>query len=299
MIIRLARQEDARGILEAHYSAVHVTAAGDYSREVLEAWSPAVDQARIERYLAKSFKEEITYVAEVDGRIAGFGCIVPAENRLGAVYVHAGFGRRRVGEVLLAALEGRARELDCAELAMDSSVTARPFYLRHGYKITQLGRHTLSRGGEMACVRMRKRLVAEPIYELVGGANLKRVTCAIIRDQGKVLLARRLPDDAQGGLWEFPGGKVDAGETEEQCLLRELEEELGIGVRVDSFFMRHQFPIRSGTLELVAFLCTMTSPPKKLEAHSEVVWVEPREVLDWDLMPADVGIGAGMAAIDY
>jgi 8-oxo-dGTP diphosphatase len=120
--------------------------------------------------------------------------------------------------------------------------------------------------------------------------KIKRVTCAIIQHEGKILLARRLPDDAQGGLWEFPGGKVDPGETEEECLLRELDEELGIGVEIERFFMRHQFPIKSGLLELVAFHCRMTSPPTRLEAHSEVAWVEPSELLKWDLMPADVGI---------
>jgi 8-oxo-dGTP diphosphatase len=120
--------------------------------------------------------------------------------------------------------------------------------------------------------------------------KVKRVTCAIIQHEGKILLARRKADDAQGGLWEFPGGKVEPGETEEECLLRELDEELGIGVEIERFFIRHRFPIKSGELELVAFLCRMTSPPTRLEAHSEVAWVLPGDLLKWELMPADVGI---------
>lgn len=124
--------------------------------------------------------------------------------------------------------------------------------------------------------------------------SVKRVTCAIIQHEGNILLARRLKEDAQGGLWEFPGGKVEAGEGEEECLLRELDEELGIGVEIERFFMRHQFPIKSGVLELVAFICRMTSPPTRMEAHSEVAWVAPEDLLNWELMPADVEIAIGV-----
>ncbi len=120
--------------------------------------------------------------------------------------------------------------------------------------------------------------------------SVKRVTCAIIQHEGKILLAKRREDDSQGGLWEFPGGKLEPGEAEEACLLRELDEELGIGVEIERFFMRHPFPIKSGMIELAAFLCIMKSPPTKMEAHSEIAWVEPGELLNWKLMPADVGI---------
>lgn len=289
--IRPARPEDARGILEAHYSAVHETAGKDYPKEILEAWSRPVDEDRIAKYLAKDFPGEVTIVAEVEGAIAGFGVIVPEKQRLGAVYVAKTFGGRGVGEALLNELERMAKEAGCAELAMDSSVTAKKFYLRHGYKITQLGMHTLRGGREMECVRMRKILDPKPEGRPPEGAKVKVVTCAIIRHEGKVLLARRLPDDAQGGLWEFPGGKVDPGETEEQCLARELDEELGMRVRIERLLMRHRYEHSRGVLELVAFLCDMVTAPTRLEAHSEVVWVEPDEVLDWDLMAADVGVG--------
>ncbi len=58
------------------------------------------------------------------------------------------------------------------------------------------------------------------------------VTCAIIEREGKILIARRAADQKLAGKWEFPGGKVEAGESPEECLKRELEEEFGIQVEV-------------------------------------------------------------------
>ena len=61
------------------------------------------------------------------------------------------------------------------------------------------------------------------------------VTCTIIENEGKILLARRAADQKLAGKWEFPGGKVEAGESPEECLKRELEEEFGIQVEVGEF----------------------------------------------------------------
>jgi GNAT superfamily N-acetyltransferase len=156
--VRTARIEDARGILEAHYSAVHETAAGDYPLEVRRAWAMPVTLERIDRYSKHALSNETTVVAEVDGRIAGFGVIVEAESELRAVYVAAEFGRRGLGSALLRELERIAKERGCRELRMDSSLTAAPFYASHGYEETGRGEHLLSSGEEMACVRMRKVL---------------------------------------------------------------------------------------------------------------------------------------------
>ena len=65
---------------------------------------------------------------------------------------------------------------------------------------------------------------------------MKRVTGAIIIKEKKVLLMRRAPGKAFAGYWEFPGGKVEENETPEQCLMRELKEELNIEARVKQFF---------------------------------------------------------------
>jgi hypothetical protein len=77
--VRHAKKDDAKGILEAQYSAVHMTASQDYSDEIIREWSTPVTEERIERYLTDSFPHETTLVAEIEGQIAGFGSIVEGE----------------------------------------------------------------------------------------------------------------------------------------------------------------------------------------------------------------------------
>jgi putative acetyltransferase len=156
--IRFARNEDARGILEAHYSAVHRTASKDYSPEICNEWSTPVTQERISQYLNNSLPHETTLVAEVDGEIAGFGAIVESENELRAVYVAAEFGRCGIGSALLSELERLAKARGCTELHLDSSVTAAAFYGLHNYQVLEHAEHPLRSGGVMACVKMRKSL---------------------------------------------------------------------------------------------------------------------------------------------
>ena len=156
--VRFAKSADARGILEAHYSAVHQTAANDYPREILRKWSTPVTTERIDQYLRNALPNETTVVAETDGRIAGFGVIVESNNELRAVYVAAEYGNQGVGSALLRELERLAKDRGCPALQMDSSLTAAPFYLRHGYENLGRADHTLSSGDKMDCVRMRKLL---------------------------------------------------------------------------------------------------------------------------------------------
>ena len=156
--IRFARNEDARGILEAHYSAVHQTAYKDYSPEICNDWSAPVTKERISQYLNNSFPYETTIVAEVDGEVAGFGAIVETVNELRAVYVAARFGRRGIGSTLLSELERTAKTRGCTELHLDSSVTAHAFYLSHNYLVLEHTGHALRSGRVMACVKMRKSL---------------------------------------------------------------------------------------------------------------------------------------------
>ena len=159
MKIRHAKEADAQGILEAHRSAVHEIASRDYPQDILNEWAKPLTPDRTENYLKNSLPKETTLVAEVDGRIAGFGAIVESENELRAVYVSAQFARQGIGAALLNALETLAKKLGCPELHMDSSVTAERFYKTHGYEVLERGEHTLRSGRRMVCVKMRKSLV--------------------------------------------------------------------------------------------------------------------------------------------
>jgi putative acetyltransferase len=156
--IRFARNEDARGILEAHYSAVHQTACKDYSPEICNDWSAPVTQERISQYLNNSLPHETTIIAEVDGEVAGFGALVESVNELRAVYVAAKFGRCGIGSTLLTEIERVAKAKGCTELHLDSSVTAQAFYLSHDYQVLEHTEHALRSGCLMACVKMRKSL---------------------------------------------------------------------------------------------------------------------------------------------
>jgi putative acetyltransferase len=158
--IRLAVPDDAEGILRAHHSAVHETAAKDYAQEILNGWSRPVDPQRIATHRAKmeSDKSIISFVAVGNsGTILGFGELVPPET-LGAIYVAGYVGRRGIATALFKILEAKSRELGMTVLRMESSLTAVPFYVKHGFRERSLGTHRLAGGLMMACVNMEKSL---------------------------------------------------------------------------------------------------------------------------------------------
>lgn len=161
VIVRFATISDAEPILCAHYAAVHETAANDYPPEILDEWSTTVSAERIEKFetqLRENADKEIVVVAEGDGKIVGFGAIVPANKELRAVYVAPRVGGKGVGTAILHFLEDAARKLGVAELNLDSSLTAERFYAKQGYQVIRRGTHRLRSGREMDCVQMKKEL---------------------------------------------------------------------------------------------------------------------------------------------
>ncbi|MGA2360992.1 MAG: NUDIX domain-containing protein [Candidatus Aminicenantales bacterium] len=108
-----------------------------------------------------------------------------------------------------------------------------------------------------------------------GMEALPKVVAAIIERDGKVLVARRRKDIRFGGLWEFPGGKLEDGEDPESGLERELLEELGIQVRIEGFFcsVPYRGPVLS--IELLAYTVAHVSGELNPTDHDEVRWVEP------------------------
>lgn len=130
----------------------------------------------------------------------------------------------------------------------------------------------------------------------------KRITVvgAIVRDAaGRILIARRGPAEAYAGKWEFPGGKVEPGETLEAALAREIREELGASLRDVAFYACHEHAYPEKTVELHFFLCrsddlgeTVTSP-----VHDRCVWVKREELGDYDFLEADRDVVAKLRAI--
>jgi len=112
------------------------------------------------------------------------------------------------------------------------------------------------------------------------------VTAAIIQRDERYLVTRRQPGVHLPGVWEFPGGKCDAGESLTACMVRELSEELGIQATVGSevFTITHEYPDRR--VELHFFDCRTSDDPAPLLGQ-EIRWVAREELADLEFPPAD------------
>ena len=108
--------------------------------------------------------------------------------------------------------------------------------------------------------------------------NLRQVVAAVIEKDGKVRVARSKPGLVAGGMWEFPGGKLEDGETAERCLERELEEELGVRTRVGNLLCSVPFSGALMAFELLVFRTELLSDTFILTDHDEIHWLEPAEM---------------------
>ncbi|GBU13552.1 CTP pyrophosphohydrolase [Enterobacterales bacterium] len=114
------------------------------------------------------------------------------------------------------------------------------------------------------------------------------VVAAIIERDGKILLARRDAFGDQAGLWEFPGGKVETGESQPEALIRELQEELAITAQVEEWIASHDFQQPERVIRLHAWRVSGFMGEITLQCHSEVDWVVPSKAHLYALAPADV-----------
>ena len=113
------------------------------------------------------------------------------------------------------------------------------------------------------------------------------VAAGLVYREGRYLIARRKAGVHLAGFWEFPGGKREAGETLEECLQRELYEELNIrmGVPLPFQIIRHEYP--ENTVELHFFRCRIESGYATAIDCAEIRWVWPHELGDFEFPPAD------------
>lgn len=123
---------------------------------------------------------------------------------------------------------------------------------------------------------------------------MKLVAAAIIISHGKVLLARRKRGDSHQGYWEFPGGAVERGETLEECLARELKEELGVTATVGAVIARNEYRSARGSMDLVAIAAHIGDGEMTLAAHDAVEWVRPEDIRRYRLAPADLPIAKAL-----
>lgn len=114
------------------------------------------------------------------------------------------------------------------------------------------------------------------------------VTGAVITDGTKVLAARRGPGKALAGYWEFPGGKIEVGETPEQSLSRELREELLCDAEVGEHVTTTEHEYEFGIVILSTYFCTLKGGEPKLTEHEEIRWVPAHQLQDLEWAPADI-----------
>lgn len=114
------------------------------------------------------------------------------------------------------------------------------------------------------------------------------VSAAIIFQEDKVLIARRAPDQKMAGYWEFAGGKKEAGETIEDCLVRELREELGVHVLPIKTVGTSDYSYEHGQIRLIGIEAKILSGELSPTVHDKLAWVYPNELLDYELAPADI-----------
>jgi 8-oxo-dGTP diphosphatase len=117
------------------------------------------------------------------------------------------------------------------------------------------------------------------------------VTCAIIFYQGKVLAAQRSESMDLAGKWEFPGGKIENGENPEECLVREIAEELAVKIKIIQSLSPCEHSYSTGKIiRLIPFVALLETFDFHLLEHAELAWLGEKELFSVDWAAADVPI---------
>ncbi len=115
------------------------------------------------------------------------------------------------------------------------------------------------------------------------------VVAAVIERNGRILICQRRRGDRFELQWEFPGGKVQAGETPQRALVRELREELNVSAQIgrEIYRTRHHYAELDHGLELLFFAATLGPEPPRNLAFEQIVWAKRARLMDYDFLPAD------------
>jgi hypothetical protein len=113
--------------------------------------------------------------------------------------------------------------------------------------------------------------------------HLTKVSAAIIKDGDKILLCQRPKGKRHELLWEFPGGKIEPNETEEDCIIREIQEELDVTLGN----LKRLTTIQADDVSITYFEATIISGKLKMIEHNDIKWVNRKEIINFNLCPND------------
>ena len=118
-----------------------------------------------------------------------------------------------------------------------------------------------------------------------------KVSCAIIVNaNGLVLVTQRSKKMSLPLKWEFPGGKIEANETPEECLIREIKEELNIEIEITASLSPNDYQYPDKLIRLIPFICRQKDGEVVLKEHADYKWLDAKDLLDLDWAEADVGV---------
>ena len=119
---------------------------------------------------------------------------------------------------------------------------------------------------------------------------MKQVAAAVAIRDGRILVTRRAPGEKLEGYWEFPGGKLEPGEQPQDCIVRELAEELGVSSSAGEVLTAAVYEYPGGAINLIAVSVTLHHEDLRLSVHDAFDWVQPSALLELQLAPADIPI---------
>lgn len=128
---------------------------------------------------------------------------------------------------------------------------------------------------------------------------IRDVTAAVFIKEGRVMICRRPPNKGNALKWEFPGGKSEPGETLEECLRRECDEELGIEISVGREICATQYEYPDITVKLHFLLSEIVSGTPEMKEHVDIKYITKSELSDYDFCPADRDIVKILAEENY
>lgn len=114
------------------------------------------------------------------------------------------------------------------------------------------------------------------------------VVAAVVTREGRYMIARRAPGKHLAGYWEFPGGKIEQGETPEESLQREIQEEFGVHAKIGEYLGDNVHDYGSKVVKLMAYTVTVEENIHQSTDHDLIEWVEFTQMGDYQLAPADI-----------